>query len=839
MKNIHDLKILLFLLFISRSLLFCRSLLTAVLLIAFSLTSAAQNGAWVKKAQLPSPRAGASASVFDNRIYVIGYYHSVTDLGINDMYDPLTNTWATKKAMPTPRGMLATAVVNDTIYAIAGGNPYSPLNKVEAYDPLTDTWTNKADMLMPNAEMQADTVNGIIYVVGGAFEKRNCFAYDPAANKWTEKKPRPDKSGVMAVTSYNGLIYTFGGGQGPLGPAFSLVYAYDPKTDTWIKKKNMPTARFSFRAFLINNKIYAVGGSRVSGNALPSVEVYDPQTDTWEIKADMPVPLCYFAGAVVNNKIYVIGGTSDWATGKSDVWEYDPAFHTDIDSGSVSGRWRLKESPYNINGEITVPKDSTLTIEPGVEVIFTGHYKFNVKGRLLAVGTKTDSIRFTAEDKKSGWHGIRFLYTPASNDTSKFIYCSFKYGKANTGEFSGSERSGGAIFMRGFGKVIISDCLFESNMNNGEISATGGAAVYVNNASPVITKSTFRNNSGTTDCSVLCTYTNAIMSNNKFLNNSGAHAPVTCLNGSPKLSGNLIMNNTTTRAGGGIFVVTTTAKITNNIVIHNSCFGVEGEGGGIKSWLDDKSAIINNTIAFNSAAHGGGLCFNQNAEAVLINNIIWGNTSSDGSQVNIVDYQSDPQFLYCDIEGGKKDFRGTGAGDYSGIYENNIDKDPVFSDTSKADYQLSANSPCIGAGIDSVIVSGTWYYAPPFCMMGNPRPSPPGTRPDIGACESLLGTPLASLEDETIKPEEFSLEQNYPNPFNPSTIIKFSLPYPAHVTLKIFDILGREIITLLNEEKPAGIHKATWKADNIKSGVYIYEIRTENYLERKKMILLR
>jgi hypothetical protein len=106
---------------------------------------------------------------------------------------------------------------------------------------------------------------------------------------------------------------------------------------------------------------------------------------------------------------------------------------TDIAGGSVSGLWAKANSPYRINGEITVPNGETLTIEPGVEVIFQGHYKFNVQGRLLAVGTVQDTITFTAQDTKTGWHGIRFLSTPGTNDTSKIIYCRLQYGKANTG----------------------------------------------------------------------------------------------------------------------------------------------------------------------------------------------------------------------------------------------------------------------------------------------------------------------------------------------------------------------------------------------------------------------
>ncbi len=801
----------------------------------------AQSGAWTKKADIP--KGGGSASVVNGKIYVVGgtKLPGITDLSFNEMYDPSTNSWIDKAPMPTARGFLSTAVVNDTIYAIGGGYPYSK-KKVEAYDPLTDTWSTKADMLDNRLGAQAAVVNGIIYNFGGNYTSRNCEAYDPSTNTWTKKTDMPEGGGVVSVTAYNGLIYVFGGGY---YNSFPFVYVYNPQTETWTKKKDMPTSRFAFQTFLVDGKIYALGGAQKEyGSSLATVEVYDPDSDTWESKSNMPINLALFAGAVISNKIYVIGGTSNWATANSySVWEYDPKFHTDIAAGNVSGIWTLAKSPYYINGEITIPNDSTLTIEPGVEVVFMGHYKFNVQGRLFAVGTQKDSIRFTAADKQAGWHGIRFINTPNTNDTSQMVYCSFKYGKANTGAYISRDRCGGAIYIQGFDKILISNSLFESNMNDGDISsATRGAAIYVASTNkPIITNSTFLNNTGTTDCAILSWYSNVIISNNVFSNNSGPHGPVFCGYNSPTISGNIISNNRTTRAGGGIFNMTSNATVTNNIIIYNKSFGMEGEGGGIKCWINDKSIIINNTIAYNSAAHGGGICCNSNSDPIFINNIIWGNTSPDGNQVNLVDRESDPHFLYCDIQARKEGFGGNGAGaNYSGIYESNIDLDPLFKDTAAIDYSLSDPSHCIGAGFDSAEVGGAWYHIPQFCIMGNSRPSPADSRPDIGACESLLASPnITGVENELTYPTEFILYQNYPNPFNPTTSIGYQLSAFSQVTLKVYDILGKEVTTLVNKEKQAGSYEVKWNAANLPSGVYFYQLKAGSFLSTKKMVFMK
>jgi photosystem II stability/assembly factor-like uncharacterized protein len=88
-------------------------------------------------------------------------------------------------------------------------------------------------------------------------------------------------------------------------------------------------------------------------------------------------------------------------------------------------------------------------------------------------------------------------------------------------------------------------------------------------------------------------------------------------------------------------------------------------------------------------------------------------------------------------------------------------------------------------------------------------------------------------------PLTISLEQNYPNPFNPSTTIKFSIPSKTFVTLKIYDALGKEIITLINEELNAGIYNATWNAENLSSGVYIYSLKAGDVKLVKKMNLIK
>jgi hypothetical protein len=85
----------------------------------------------------------------------------------------------------------------------------------------------------------------------------------------------------------------------------------------------------------------------------------------------------------------------------------------------------------------------------------------------------------------------------------------------------------------------------------------------------------------------------------------------------------------------------------------------------------------------------------------------------------------------------------------------------------------------------------------------------------------------------------FNLFQNYPNPFNPSTKISYQLPNESKVAIKIYNLLGSEVMELLNEQKEAGIYEVEFNADNLSSGTYIYKISADNFVQTKKMILLK
>ncbi len=105
----------------------------------------------------------------------------------------------------------------------------------------------------------------------------------------------------------------------------------------------------------------------------------------------------------------------------------------------------------------------------------------------------------------------------------------------------------------------------------------------------------------------------------------------------------------------------------------------------------------------------------------------------------------------------------------------------------------------------------------------------------IGALQKSI----TAVEQEEGLPTTFELMQNYPNPFNPTTSISFSIPQAAFVTLKVYDIVGREVANLMSEQKDAGIYNYNFDASKLSSGIYFYRLQAGNFTSSKKMILIK
>jgi len=374
---------------------------------------------------------------------------------------------------------------------------------------------------------------------------------------------------------------------------------------------------------------------------------------------------------------------------------------TDVE-GDVWGTWTRENSPYNVIGEIRVPPESTLVIEPGILVNFKGHYKLIVDSlaTLLAIGTETDSIFFTTEDTATGWHGIRFLY---ADSNSQISYCRLEYGKA-LGEFPSPDAMGGAIYCFQSSPNISNNvvrnntavddgggiaCRSHSSptiLNNlivGNSAQMGGGINCYYHSNPQIVANTISGNSADEGGGVECSSADPVIGNNTISGNSASLAGgIACVSGGGKILNNTISGN----SGDGIFCYTSWPAIKDNIISCNSL-------DGILCLVYASPLIIQNTISANLRC---GVTCSDHSSPHITNSILWENGTSE-----IQTWSSSPTVTYCDVRGG---WHGQG----------NINADPLFVGPDREDYHLRWHSPCIDAGVPDSL-------------------DPDGTRSDIGA----------------------------------------------------------------------------------------------------------
>ncbi|MGD9899451.1 MAG: right-handed parallel beta-helix repeat-containing protein [Calditrichaceae bacterium] len=458
-----------------------------------------------------------------------------------------------------------------------------------------------------------------------------------------------------------------------------------------------------------------------------------------------------------------------------DIGAYEYYIKTDI----VSGVWSKENSPYLIDGNLFIEDGSTLTIEPGVEIIFQGFFQIDVQGTLIAEGTESDSIKFTAANQQEGWSRIVFINTPANNDTSVFSYCIVEYGNPWR-NLDNSNKDGGAFYITGFSKLSIrhSDIRYNHGVNT---------AVYMDNSSPVIENCGIHDN----------------FSYGMLIGGSDSQ---------PKIFNNKIFNN----SSAGVYTgYSNQADFVNNLIFNNSGYGIYS--------YQSNSRFINNTIVGNQ---NGGINFRANSVNDLYNNIIYGNA---GTQVQL-ETTCDPDFYYCDIEDDSSGFSGDGAGtEYSGIYSNCLDVNPEFADSLL--YNLSEGSGCIDAGTPDT--TGLNLY--PLAINGVDRVY--GNRIDIGASE--FGIPTA-IQDDGFMIADFKLNQNYPNPFNPETTIKYSISRPGHVNVIVYNILGQTVARLVDRNQATGSYQVKFDGSNLSSGLYFYRLSVDNRESSiRKMMLIK
>ena len=593
---------------------------------------------------------------------------------------------------------------------------------------------------------------------------------------------------------------------------------------------NINFTEYDFGAYIVKNTtkvVLQIENNRSTNFTISSLKLSD--ITNFSISQNVPISISPYKQINITitfkpqsignySAVLTISSKDFLGTGSALVVLSGKCINGTIIQNSISGTWLKSGSPYIISDYTQVLKNKKLIIEPGVEIRFNGPYGLAIYGQLQAIGTEKEPIVFTRHrtSEDSEGEGIR-IYSESVSDTTKIIYCIVEKMTKIDDSWGRLDTAAIAIF-RAHGPVII---------NHSRISFNKGPAFDCDKSIFIIENSLITDNGGNAfnlrESQV--EIKNCIIKNNKGIGVNSGWISNNIIN----IRNNIIKEN----QAGGLHIEYSSANLFNNIIINNS----SSRGGAI--FINESSLlIINNIISGNMAKQfGGGLYLVQilNRSLGIMNNIIRNNTAPSGSQIYNDSFVTLP-VSYNNVQGG-----------WSG--EGNIDIDPKFIDPVKDNFQLQPSSKCIDKGNpdrqyndpENLNNSGFALY-----------PAQGTVRNDMG----VFGGPLAVRwenittsinprpEEMVSLPKKFELFQNYPNPFNPETFIKYQLPQNTDISIKVYNIYGQLVKTLLDEKRDAGYYSVIWngldnKDQRVASGIYFYKLHSEKFVKIKKMIVVR
>jgi hypothetical protein len=534
------------------------------------------------------------------------------------------------------------------------------------------------------------------------------------------------------------------------------------------------------------------------------------------------------------------------------------------------------ESPLSLPSIYKLVPQDFPTIQAGINassdgdivLVADGTYyeNINFKGKAITVASNfimdddTSHISNTIIDGSQPSHpdSASVVYFNSGEDTTS-VLCGFMITKGSGTRFvynSEENRNGGGLWVTESGGKIINNKIVNNQIKSNAVWGSGGGILAWpgENDVLVLRNNVFSDNRlelissapNSYGAGAYISYEGTIICEKNIFTKNVINADTAVggglfIGGRPSASSVIVLNaniisynevrGPSFAGGGGVFIGGCSPLLTNNL-IHNN---YAPTGGGVRiNYTGDtiiNPVLLNNTIVENSAIEGGGIYTVTHSKGVLINNVVWNNSATDAFP-GIKDQSTGKlQISYSNIQ------------DEGWAGEGNISVDLIFADTL---FQLSENSPCVGAGIDSLEIDGIWYSCPPVDLAGNARPNLIADEfVDMGAFESSFLKTGVFVENMAIQlPLEYKLEQNYPNPFNPTTTIEYSLPKAGQLKLIIYDLLGRTVRALENSTKQAGLYSTTWNAldengSQVSSGMYFCRMEAGDFVQTIKLALVR
>ncbi len=318
--------------------------------------------------------------------------------------------------------------------------------------------------------------------------------------------------------------------------------------------------------------------------------------------------------------------------------------------------------------------------------------------------------------------------------------------------------------------------------------------------------------------------------------------------------GAAFFSNVVDVSGGGMYNDESPVSVMNAIFTGNRTLDSSQRGGGGMGNFREDPFLTNLVFYGNIAAGDGGAIFNTNSDPTIINSILWGNEAGgNGDELFSGGLPGgSPRVFSSIVKGGlPPEFIDAGG---------NIDADPLFANADGLDgipgtmddnLRLTAGSPAIDAGNNQGLLfdvmdldrDGDTQESVSVDLDGNLRVHDGGSGSaivDLGAFEFAAPSVLVAVEEGSDDlPESPLILTVYPNPFQAQATLRYALPEAGRVTLKIYDMLGREVITLVDAAMPAGTHKVQFEAPHLASGVYLYHLNALGRTATRTLLKVR
>ncbi len=688
--------------------------------------------------------------------------------------------WVYKAPIPTGRAYVACSVLDGKIYVIGGGiSRATGSAAVEMYDPQTDTWdVTIASLPVPLFAPASATANGKIYVMGG---KANYYSTEDYAAVY-EYDPAlntwSEKAGMPNGRSHL-TACAFGGYiyaiGGRIGDHISVktVERYDPLSDTWLTMDSMHYARANILAQVVGEKIYVVDGI---GDGPSSVESYVAATDSWKLEDNPPPAVGYFGSATYGGKIYVYGGINNTSpTASLDFFEFEPG----------TGLWE------NIG---TIPEKKVMCANAVV-----GNRLYAITGALdpffipslPGPAATTSVIMYEFEPSGEGWAYKTPATTPRAYSVSGVV--------------------DGEIYVIGgaYSKTEISDVVEMYDPETDAWQSRQSLPEPIHGAAAGVIGGKIYVAGGQTQYTTLGVSKNTLYVYDPAMDSWEQKAPMPTARGYLSAA---VVNGRLYAIGGTTAWPNRTGK-------------VEMYDPVTDTWQ---------TKAPMPTARSG-FC----AEALNGKIYVMGGVDASGYKdvLEVYDPATDTWIEKMEMPQTRSIFGSAVVNDLLYAYGGALDDitpllDIIQYGPETDSWTETDDMPEGKAAFTSAVVDN--------CIYG------------IGGAlfSFFTGAPGAKVSETVLQycPSEvnaavelgkapYVLRQNQPNPFSGQTAISYELQQSGHVSLRVFNLAGREVARLVDGFQPAGEYTIEWNAGKLPAGMYLYQLRANGFMETKRCVL--